>query len=244
MDLAIRGRLQDPDLFLSSRPSPRLRRIVEQVRRHVRPGERLLYEEGGAGRPGIPDLFQGERGSGLIPFLVPGVELLGGPFLHVTQNTNFTQFGEGRLFGRLDWDRDWFVRYARLYRPSAILCWSLHSRAFCLENPDLIQVLDDDGTLLIGRVLGFGGDTITGSARVEASPGRLVVRDAVGGLDGTVVLRYHSVPGLRARPPVRWEPVYLEADPVPFIRLHPPAGRVTFELRIPPGPETGRDRSR
>ena len=43
--------------------------------------------------------------------------------------------------------------------------------AFCRANPDLIHILDDDGTLLIGRVEGFGGDTIRGQARVEAEPG-------------------------------------------------------------------------
>lgn len=57
--------------------------------------------------------------------------------------------------------------------------------------------------VLIGRVLGFDGEAITGTAQVEAGPGRLVIRDAVAGVDGTVVLRYHSVPCLRARPPVR-----------------------------------------
>lgn len=79
---------------------------------------------------------------------------------------------------------------------------------------------------------------------VEAGPGRHAARDAVAGVDGTAVLRYHSAPCLRARPPVRWGPVFLEADPVPFIRLYPPAGRVTFELRLLPWPEPGRGRSR
>jgi hypothetical protein len=240
---SVRFRLEGPFPFLSSRPSARLLWVVNRVKTHVRPGERLLYEEGGFGLPGVPDPFQGGRFSGLLPDRT-GAELLGGPYLHAALTTNFTQFGEGRLFGASDWGRARFVRYARLYRPSAIVCWSPRSRAFCRDNPDLVTILDDDGFVLIGRVKGFGGDTISGEARVEASPGRLVVRDAVAGVDGTVVLRYHSVPCLRAQPPVRWEPVSLEADPVPFIRLYPPAGRVTFELRIPPGPEPGRGRSR
>ena len=91
--------------------------------------------------------------------------MLGGPYLHVALKTNFTQFGEGRLFGEADWDRDHFMRYARLYRPSAILCWSPHARAFCRANPDLITILDDDGSMLIGRVKGFAGDAIVGTAQ-------------------------------------------------------------------------------
>ena len=42
---------------------------------------------------------------------------------------------------------------------------------FVSENPDLVQVLEDDGTVLIGRVVGFEGDFIEGSGRVEAVAG-------------------------------------------------------------------------
>ena len=171
--------------FLSSRPSPRLLWVVDRVKRHVHPGERLLYEEGGFGLPGVPDPFQGGRFSGLLPERT-GVEVIGGPYLHASLKTNFTQFGEGKLFGRADWDRAYFVRYAKLYRPSAILCWSPHARRFCRENPDLVKVLEDDGTVLIGRVVGFEGDFIEGRGRVEASPGRIRVHDLSPGLDGSV----------------------------------------------------------
>jgi hypothetical protein len=88
--------------------------------------------------------------------------------------------------------------------------------------------------LLIGRVEGFAGDAIVGTAQVEAEPGRLELNRTTPGVDGTVVLRYHSVPCLRTDPPVAWEPVSLEDDPVPFIKLRPPLGAVTIELRFPP----------
>ena len=226
-------RLRGPRPFLSSRPTARFRWIVDRVRAHVKPGERLLYEEGGKSEPGFPDIFHGDRYSGLLPYLTR-VEMLGGPFLRVLVKANFTQFGEGKLFGEANWGRDHFVRYARLYRPAAILCWSGHSRGFCRANPDLVEVVEDDGTLLLGRVKGFEGDAIVGTAEVTAEAGRLVVKGATAGVDGTVVLRYHSVPCLRTRPEVAWDSVRLENDPVPFIRLRPPLGRVTLELRFPP----------
>ena len=127
--------------FLSSRPSPRL--ALGRGSRPATsssPGERLLYEEGGkdsARHPGpVP-----ARAIQWAPALHrTGVEVIGGPYLHASLTTNFTQFGEGKLFGQEKWDRDFFVRYARLYRPSAILCWSPHARAFCRANPDLIRV--------------------------------------------------------------------------------------------------------
>jgi hypothetical protein len=228
---SVRMRLAVGEPFLSSRPSPRLVRVVEWVGRHVKPGERLIYEEGGKDLPGFRDPYRTGRFSGLLPQRT-GVEVLGGPYLHAALETNFTQFGEGKLFGRSDWGRDYFVKTARLYRPSAILCWSKHARDFCKSNPDLVRVVEDDGTLLLGRVEGFGGDAIRGRARVQASPGRLIVRDMVTDLDGTVVLRYHFVPCLTSRSSVACEPELDEPDPVPFIRLRPPPGIRDAELRL------------
>ena len=98
-----------------------------------------------------------------------------------------------------------FVRYAKLYGPSAILCWSPHARRFCKENPDWFKVLEDDGTVLLGRIEGFEGDFLKGSGRVEAEAGVLRLHELAPGLDGSVVLRYHSVPYLRARPAVAIE---------------------------------------
>jgi hypothetical protein len=230
---SVRERVLAPVPFLSSRPTLRLLWVLTRVQRYVRRGERLLYEEGGFEQPNAPDPFLDGRFSGLMPETI-GVEVIGGPYLHAALTTNFTQFGEGKLFGRSDWDRDWFVRYARLYRPSAIVCWSPKARAFCRKNPDLIEIKADDGRVLIGRVNGFGGAAIVGKAEVVAEPGRLTVSGAEGGLDGSVVLRYHSVPCLTADPPVAWDAVFLENDPVPFIRLKPPFRPVVFGLRFPP----------
>jgi hypothetical protein len=233
-------RLKGPYPFLASRPPPRLLWIVARVQQHMKPGERLLYEEGGFGIEGVPDPFYpGGRFSGLLPWKT-GVELIGGPYLHASLTTNFTQFGEGRLFGETNWGRAHFTRFARLYRPAAIVCWTPHARAFCQANPDLVKVVDDDGKLLFGRVLGFEGGAISGTATVEATPGRLRVTGVAPGLDGKVVLRYHSVPCLRIYPPVDWAPVLLDGDPVPFIGLSGDPGTVTLEIRFPPGGRVGR----
>ena len=229
------ARVFGPLPFLTSRPSPWLYWVLKNVRDNVKPGERLLYEEGGKDVPGVSDPFQGGRFSGILADKL-GIELIGGPYLHASLTTNFTQFGEGKLFGKKDWDRSWFVRYAKLYRPSAILCWTPKARAFCQSNPDLIEIRADGGSVILGRVIGFEGAAIEGRADVVASPGKLVVTKAEGGLDGTVVLRYHSVPCLRSDPHVEWESVYLEDDPVPFIKLRPPpgGGPVTFGMKFPP----------
>ena len=229
--VSLRSRLWASEPFLSSRPSQRLLWVLDGVKSHLKPGERLLYEEGGKDLPGIPDPYQRGRFSGLIPERT-GVELVGGPYLHAALKTNFTQFGEGMLFGKTDWDRADFEKYARLYRPSAILCWSPRARRFCRANPDLITPLDEDGTLFLGKVHGYEGGTIEGKATVVAEAGRLEVREMVPSLDGSIVLRYHSVPSLRVRPDIPLEPRLEEGDPVPFIGLRPPAGIREVELEM------------
>ena len=83
-----------------------------------------------------------------------------------------------------------------------------------------------------GRVEGFEGDFLEGSGRVEAEAGRFGCSDLTPGLDGSVVLRYHSVPYLRARPAVAIEQEFREDDPVPFIRLRPPPGTSDVELKL------------
>lgn len=238
--------------FLSSRPSARLRWVIEQVRAGMKPGERLLYEEGGEDLPGIPDPYQGGRFSGLLPTLM-GIEVLGGPYLKVTLQTNFTQFSSHRLFGQADWGERDFRTYAAIYRPDAIVCWSPKALAFCRSHPDLIEVRNVQtieiptldvrtgrvsmyqSELLFGWIKGYGGATIQGWARVIAEPGRLKIEGARGDeLDGLVVLRYHSLPYLKSTPPIRLEPVRRADDPVPFIGFRPPPGDFTLELDFPP----------
>jgi len=233
---ALRARFGPGEPFLSSRPSPRLLWVVDRVKHTLQPGERLLYEEGGFGVPGVPDPFQGGRFSGLLPERA-GVEVIGGPYLHASLATNFTQFGEGKLCGKADWNRADFVRYATLYGPSAILCWSPRAVRFCRENPDLVRILEQDGSVLLGRVIGFEGAVMEGKARVEARPGQIHIREMSPGLDGSVVLRYHSVPYLTTSPTVACDSEYREDDPVPFIRLRPTPGtsEVELELHFPVG---------
>jgi hypothetical protein len=240
--------------FLSSRPPARLLWVVEQVKRHMKPGERLLYEESGFDVPGEPDPYEGGRYSGLLPWLT-GVEVLGGPYLHAAVRANFTQFGEGRLFGRSDWTEAEFRESARIYRPSAILCWTARAVAFCEAHPELVEILAVDerpmlvldartgrpaaitSRLVFGRIRGEEPANRAGDVEVAASPGRLVVRRPSNSaeLDAPAVLRYHYVPGLAGRPPIALRPVTLGDDPVPFIGLEPPLQATTIELSFRPG---------
>jgi hypothetical protein len=238
--------------FLASDPPDRLRWILKQIETHMRPGERLFYEESGNDVEGVPDPYQEGRFSGLLPYLA-GVEVIGGPYLRAALTTNFTQFGENRLFGRDEWDVSFFTRHAKLYQPSAIICWTPRSIAFCQSHPELFdiraideralplvdprtnQVVGYRSRLLFATLKGFGRSTIKGNARVAASPGRLVISDVEPDeLDGRVILRYHHVPRLQSRPEVAIEAVRLEDDPVPFIAVRPPPNSTVLELSFRP----------
>lgn len=232
LDASLRARVFAERPMLASLNPPRWARMIDQLRARLQPGDRLLYEEGGFEVPGAPEPFQAGRYSGLLPHFLPGVELLGGPYLHASLVNNFTQFGEGALFQNPNWDREFFDRHARIYRPTAILCWSPRARAFCLANPDRVRVLEDDGVLLLGRVLGFEGPLVEAPpglrAEVESAPGRLVVTLVAPpgvAVDSPVVLRYHHAPSLRIGPDAAAdflvEPATLEDDPVPFLALRP-----------------------
>ena len=223
--------------FLTSEPRPHYTEIVESLRAITHPGDRVFYEEYGTTvDDSEPDPFAGGRYSGMLPQLL-GVEVVGGPYLHVGVTTNFTQIGEGKFFGQKGWDRDRFLAYARLYRPAAIVCFSAEARAFCVRNPDLVKIASHRNRLLVGRVVGFGGVAIQGSAEVEAEAGRLRVTRMVPDLDGLVVLRYHVVPGLRCRPAMPIVPILLEDDPVPFLGLRPATGQsqTLLDIEFPPG---------
>ncbi len=126
-------------------------------------------------------------------------------------------------------------------RPICHIMLDATCAAVLRQNSDLVEILetrafsDKDRTLttfILARVKGFEGDFLEGSGQVEATAGVLRLHDLTPGLDGTVVLRYHSVPYLRARPEVAIEQEFREDDPVPFIRLRLPAGTSDVEVRL------------
>ncbi len=215
--------------FLSSAPTNELNWLVEEIQSNFGPGDRIFYEEGGASTDRLPDLFRGRRFGGLLPTLT-GVEVIGGPFLHVPIRENYAQIGMGKLLDDEDWNSESFDNAARLYGPSGIVCWSPGAREFIGANPEQFQVLSTLGPLQIVRVLAEGGKTIQGDAEVKGSFGRLEVIPEVGeDVDELIILRYHFVPGLRTDPPVALQPVEVAGDPVPMIGLPSSSGPIVIE---------------
>ncbi len=238
--------------FLSSQPSGRFLWILDQLKTHMQPGQRLLYEESGEDLPGIPDPYQGHRYSGLLPWMT-GVEVIGGPYLRVALSTNYVQFGEDKLLGQSEWGPEQFLSACRSYGPSGMVCWSPRAIKFCREHPDLIQIVAEHeetfrlvesrtgrmvtypSRLIFAKILGNSGPVLRGTAEVMACAGAIEVKGArTDELDGLVVLRYHLLPWVRSKPSVTIKPVRVIGDPVPLIGFEPIDGPVRFELDPPP----------
>ena len=234
--------------FLSSEPNARFRWILDQVRTQMRPGQRLLYEESGTDLPGIPDPYQGQRYSGLLPWMT-GVELIGGPYLRSAVTTNHVQFGEGKLLEKEAWGLEDFEIAAQTYGPTAILCWSPRAVRLCREHPELFEIISEhkeyyrtinpqtgrifqiSSGLIFAKIRGVDGAILRGKATVTSRTGVIEVKDAQADeLDGLVVLRYHLLPMMRSIPHVPVHPVYSGNDPVPLIGFEPRGGPVVFEL--------------
>lgn len=213
--------------------------LILFLRANSKPGERLLFEDRNRGiiKDGwaLDDPFQSVRPAPLLPLLT-GLEVIGGPYLYTHQKTNFTQAGDGWLWGLegpTAWDPVRFEKFARWYDLAWLVAWSPEARAFCHRHPELVNVVATFGPshapLLVARLNRAPHPAIVGQATVTARPGRIEVENARPE-GGELVLRYHWVPGLVTDPPTRLDEYPIDLDPVGLIRIHDPPPRFTIRL--------------
>lgn len=197
-----------PSAPLQSTVPPLYTAILNSLKSQVSPGDRVLYEEGGFGR----DMFEGGRYSGVMARAL-GVEFIGGPYLHSALTTNVAQFGEGKLFGREDWNLSWLEQMKERYGLSWIVAWSDKARSMIDANPDQFQVVLNQGQLRVAKIMSKGPMAITSSPRtalvghehidgeITATTGKISLKIKPStseiAVDREVVLRYHWVPNLR-----------------------------------------------
>lgn len=216
--------------------APRLQRtLLERLARHVRPGQRIFFEERNTGFRGPQGILRDPIGryrlAPLLPLLL-GVEVIGGPYLYTHLQTNFTQVGDGRFLGSDDWNAERVRKYAALYDVDLLVAWSPPARAFAKDHPEQVEILEVVADwYFIARLKPAPAEESArpGSAVVNVRPGRLEVRD-IRTKDGLVVLPYHWTPRLVTRPHATIEPISLLEDPVPFIGLRDPPPEVLIEL--------------
>ena len=221
---------------LPTRMPGHLRYLVDLLKRHTQPGERLLFEDCNKGvhlgDRKLDDPFGPYRLAPMLP-LETGLEVIGGPYLYTHQKTNFSQFGDGRFLEVDGIDAERFAEFAKWYDLTWIVCWSPRAWKFCLDHPELVEVVERQGRtphgFLVGRIRRQGDPTVLGAAKVRAEAGRIHVSDARAE-DGVLVLRYHWTPLLCADPAVEIGKYPIPEDPVPLIRIDNPPAEFTIRL--------------
>ncbi len=204
--------------------------ILDQWVRERAPREgRLMVEDAWVDRDD-PGPYQGSYVLGMLA-LDTARELIGGraPYIRVAQR--FASFTGGEAFGaRLDdLAPARLARYLDLYDVTGIAAWHPASRAALDALAPLVTVADDQGPFRFYRVNRTPSAFERGSGRVSATWGEIDVSE-VQPAEGEVVLRYHWAEGLTATPSARVEPVVLEDDPAPFVRVIAPPS--SFRLRL------------
>ncbi|MFO0948782.1 MAG: hypothetical protein U1D30_23140 [Planctomycetota bacterium] len=213
-----------------------LEEVIREIKRQTKPGDRILFEERNRGAflngRQLVDPFGPIRLSPLVPLLT-NREVVGGPYLYTHLKTNFSQVGDGRLFKKEGWDAERFEKYVDAYDLDWIVCWSPAARRFCTSHPKLVEVVKVLGPppapILLGRILRQKRGAVVGSASIQASSGRIDVRDARPE-NGVLVLPYHWTPLLKSDPPLKIVPFAVGEDPVGLIQVTDPPPQFSLWL--------------
>ena len=203
---------------------PQIAAIIDWVARETPREARVLFEESGD-ETGF--VYDGIYLSAFLPYLT-GRQLIGGPINLYNDRHHFAEFHSGKLFRR-DIDRipDGELRnYLRLYNIGAVVTFHPASVKKLLSIPGLVTVDQRVGPIHLMKVNQPLSWFVEGEGRVQTSANRLELRDLKG---REIVLKYHWVKSLRAKPAVQIIPIQLADDPIPFIKLVDSPSSVVFQ---------------
>lgn len=150
-------------------------------------------------------------------------EFIGGPYIYL----NYADFWQGYVFGRPieQWSANDLAAKFQLYNVGWILTYTPASNAYLQKLPMLEQVAQH-GPVTAYRVQQAHSYFAEGSGRVVS---RQIDRIDLAEVRGeAITLKYHYVDGLITTPPATIEPVFLDEDPQPFIRILHPADKLSI----------------
>lgn len=215
--------------------TPEHQEVIDVLKRHAKPGERVLFEDRNRGsiERGLSyrDPFGNYRLAPIVPLLT-GLELVGGPHQFVHLKTNFTQFGDGKFLGGAPLDAETFLQYWDAYDLQWIVCWSPPAINFCRANSrlfDVVAKIGEERPIIVARINRTPSRTFVGQAEIAAQPGGIHVKNAQPH-DGILVLSYHWTPGLVCDPPARISELRIGNDPVGMICVHDPPTEFSIHL--------------
>lgn len=214
-------------LQLRSRINPELNRLAEWIKRAASSEGRVLFEESGD-ETGF--VYDGVYLSSFLPHLT-GRQLIGGPINLYNDRHHFAEFHSGKLFQKQvqTLSDEGLRNYFRLYNIGAVVAFHPASVRRFLAIPDLVRLDHRVGRVHLFKVNQSLSWFVKGEGQINVSLNRIEVSNVNG---AEIILKFHWHPRLVGVPEVKSEPIMLQDDPIPFIRVvNPPA---TFTLRISP----------
>jgi hypothetical protein len=214
-------------MLLRTQLRPELNAIVEWIQKDTPVEGRVLFEESGD-ETGF--IYDGIYLSSFIPHWT-GRQLIGGPINLYNDRHHFAEFHSGKLFKQdLQTLNDDEIRnYFRLYNVGAVVAFHPASIQRLQSVPGLVTLDRRVGPVHLMRVNQPLSWFLQGEGKAKASLNRLEISEVKG---NEVILKYHWAKGLIGTPAVKIDPVKMNDDPIPFIKiLDPPA---TFTLQIRP----------
>lgn len=181
--------------------------IIESLHQHTNNSGRVLFETS------LGRVHDGGHMAGFYA-VKSSREFVGGPYPFAF----FAGFWDGWVFGApiASHPTDRFLQYLALYNIHWIFAHSEAAKSF-LQNVPNLDFVDSKFGIVIFRLRNASTFFIEGSGRVENSAtNRIVLSDLS---PGEVTIKYHYFLGLVADPAITIEPVFLDLDPQPFIRL-------------------------
>jgi len=195
--------------------------ILSWLAQNTSPDARILFETSNA------RIYDGSQIAGYLAYNSER-EFIGGPYPF----QHFAGFWDGVLFRKpiREMTADKFRRYADLYNIGSVIVFSKASIHF-FDTLDFAHLSGEYEHLRAYKLDRSPSYIIGGIGTIVA---RTHNKIQLAGLEGSaVILKYHFLPGLRSDPPTPMEPIYLEDDPNPFIRLPSPPQRLMLYLPWP-----------
>ena len=204
---------------------PQVSAVAEWIRKEAAADARVLFEESGD-ETGF--VYDGMYLSAFVPYWT-GRQLIGGPINLYNDRHHFAEFHSGKLFKK---DIQTFTdneikNYFRVYNIGAVVAFHPASIQRLQSVPGLFSTGERVGSVHLMKVNQPLTWFLKGEGRVTAGLNRIHASDVRG---NEVILKYHWTEGLVSMPTLKIEPVKINDDPIPFVKIVDPP--TTFVLRI------------
>ena len=207
------------------RPSPEVRGpgevtswLTDWIRKNTTDEARVLFETS----PGR--IYDDAHVPGYL-VLATHREFIGGPYVFM----HHADFWDGKVFGRpiSEFTADAFSDQLRRYNIGWVVAQSISSVAYLNQHHSL-ELVAQRGQFKIFKVNQAHSYFLEGSGKVIQ---RKLNRIDLGNVAGdAVTLSYHYVDGMVSDPPAVLQPVMLQGDPQPFIRVLSPPRKMSIAL--------------